>query len=233
MNNILHYLILLVGLSTTSIAQNLSIQSELENTVNLYNGSQIQLSEVTLKKPLFSENYFKNGVNKILASKVQWFTTETKFYANLKTNKGVFVERIFEGKINIYAGETFSTLTVNDLNYQSSKLLSYYNIENGPLQKVRYQPILDLVKNNKISMQYMRQYRVKKTVSRIIGITSALIFAGNLASYIYKGQTNNRDINRDVTGELIGMGFGCVGLVSSWMIGNNKKELLLKAIQSY
>lgn len=234
MKRILHLLVLVITISTTAISQETSTRSVFEKKIYLYDGSQKILKKIKLEKPIFSENYFHNNDEKILASEVQYYTDGRAFYANLRHKGGVFVEREFNGRISLYSKEVLTASIFNNVTTFSEKTVHYFNINDEPLKKVKYRPILDIVKDSQSSMRFMDLYRKKRMTSVLMGVTSVLLFAGSIVSIAIRDDRNN-DLDTDVdhTIEYAGMGLGVVGMIASWSIGSKKDRLVLDAIYAY
>lgn len=234
MKRILHLLILVITISTTAISQETSTRSVFEKKVYLYDGSQKILKNIKLEKSILSENYFQNNDEKILASEVQYYTDGRAFYANLRHKGGVFVEREFNGRISLYFKEVLTASTFNNVPTFSEKTVHYFNINDEPLKKVKYRPILDIVKDSESSMRFMDLYKKKRKASVLTGVASVLLFAGSIVSMAIKDDRNkNLDTDVDHTIEYVGIGLGVGGMIFSWSIGSKKDRFVLEAIYEY
>lgn len=234
MKKILELLIVIFTISSTVNAQEKALRPIADTKLYLYDGSQIGVSKITLKKPILSKNYFKNNEEKVYASNVQYYTNGRRFYANLSGNGGPFVQRIQKGNINMYSREVMTSSTFRNTTTYSKKTLYYFNVNDNALQKVKYKPILDIVYDNKSSMRYMNRFKTKRRASTITGISSALLFIGSIVSIVYRGDRDD-DLETDpnYTLEYIGMGLGTGGLIATWVIGSNKDDLIIDAIRAY
>ena len=234
MKKILKLLFVILTISSTVKAQEQPLRSITSTNLYLYDGSQIGVNRIILKKPIFSKNYFKNSEGKILASSVQYYTNGRGFYANLTGKGGPFVKRIHNGGINLYSREVMASSTFRNTTTYSKKTLYYFNVEDNPLHKVKYKPILDIVYDNKSSMRYMNQFKRKRTASTITGISSVLLFVGSMVSILHRDNRHD-DLNTDPNHTLayIGMGLGTGGMIATWFIGSNKEKLLRDAIYAY
>lgn len=169
-----------------------------DNFVYLYSDSVIYADHVRLRADFFNTLQLRADTKRIPLEQVKFFNDDNGFFANIRRLSFVrnsnFVERIIEGKINIFKEIPYTLSSFNrghgyrrSGRNESIDMQMYYNKGYADLKKVTYTNLRMDMADDQRTLDLLEGYRKNVRTTKTLYISAGASLVAGFASFVITG----------------------------------------------